>query len=102
MSVQHRHKKPDAAPMPHRVGTVKFYKSHDAWGIIEDDDGGPDVLLHAQCLRASAIYDGVVKGDRLIYWPQRNPKFPDKIMAARVQLIDDQDVPPLRITAREL
>lgn len=55
------------------TGRVKWYDADKGYGFVVPDEGGPDVMVHAACVRAaglSSLEEGatvslnVVKGDR--------------------------------------
>lgn len=50
------------------TGQLKTWIEDRGFGFIRDDDGGPDVFLHANTLRDSLINpDEMLPGDRLEY-----------------------------------
>ena len=52
---------PDAAAEADRTGLVKWFDPARGFGFIVDDEGGPDILLHANVLRdfgQSAVAEG--------------------------------------------
>jgi CspA family cold shock protein len=48
------------------IGTVKFYNSQKGFGFIVQDNGGPDVFVHASALEAAGI-SGLVEGQKLSF-----------------------------------
>jgi CspA family cold shock protein len=48
------------------VGTVKFYNSQKGFGFIVQDNGGPDVFVHASALEAAGM-SPLVEGQRLSF-----------------------------------
>lgn len=51
----------DAAAEPERTGLVKWFDPARGFGFVVDDQGGPDILLHANVLRdfgQSAVAEG--------------------------------------------
>ena len=40
-----------------QLGTVKFYNSQKGFGLIDPDDGGSDVFVHATALERAGIQD---------------------------------------------
>jgi CspA family cold shock protein len=48
------------------IGTVKFYNSQKGFGFIVQDDGGPDVFVHASALEAAGL-SGLVEGQKLSF-----------------------------------
>ena len=38
-----------------QVGTVKFYNTQKGFGLIQPDDGGKDVFVHATAVEAAGM-----------------------------------------------
>lgn len=47
-------------------GTVKFFNASRGFGFIVQDEGGPDVFVHASAVEAAGMAE-LVEGKRLIF-----------------------------------
>ena len=49
-------------------GTLKMWNADRGFGLIKDDEGGPDMFLHISALQSAGIDpDNIRKGDRLTF-----------------------------------
>lgn len=77
----------DAAAAPILVGTVKWFDNARGFGFIIADEGGPDILLHANVLRDFG-QGSVAQGARIRIEVQETER---GLQAARVLSIDPPD-----------
>jgi cold shock protein len=61
-----------------RQGRVKFFDDARGYGFVTPSDGTADVFVHVSNLKATRP---LVKGDRVSYELERNPRNPTKFQA---------------------
>ena len=55
------------------TGTVKFFNAQKGFGFIVQDEGGPDVFVHASAVEAAGMA-GLVEGQKLSFDVQTDPR----------------------------
>ena len=64
-------------------GTVKFFNVSKGFGFIEQDNGGPDVFVHATAVERSGL-PSLVEGQKVTFDIQNDPRS-GKSAAANLQ-----------------
>jgi CspA family cold shock protein len=65
------------------TGTVKFFNAQKGFGFIVQDQGGPDVFVHASAVEAAGMH-GLVEGQKLSFEIRTDPRS-GKSAAANLQ-----------------
>jgi CspA family cold shock protein len=65
------------------TGTVKFFNVSKGFGFIEQDNGGPDVFVHATAVERSGL-PSLVEGQKVTFDIQNDPRS-GKSAAANLQ-----------------
>ncbi len=74
--------------MPKKTGTVRFFDLFKSWGFIQQDDGGPDLFVHADGIE-SEDHRVLQAGDHVSFWITQGKKGPKAI---HVRLLPVEDV----------
>ncbi|MCQ2567118.1 MAG: cold-shock protein [Mogibacterium sp.] len=68
-------------------GTVKWFNNEKGYGFLANDEGGDDVFVHF----SSIMIDGfktLKEGQKVSFDIEDDPKNPDKMRAANVQIVE--------------
>lgn len=55
------------------TGTVKFFNANKGFGFIVQDEGGPDVYVHATAVEAAGM-SGLAEGQKLAFDVRADPR----------------------------
>jgi cold shock protein len=69
------------------TGQVKWFNRERGYGFIIQDDGNPDLFLHARALRRVG-FDYTVPSQRVEYEVRENRNRPGHFMAINIRLLD--------------
>jgi CspA family cold shock protein len=67
------------------TGTVKFFNTQKGFGFIEQENGGPDVFVHASALERSGV-GSLSDGDKVSFDIENDPRS-GRSAAANVQRV---------------
>ena len=67
------------------TGTVKFFNTQKGFGFIEQENGGPDVFVHASALERSGV-GTLSDGDKVSFDIENDPRS-GRSAAANVQRV---------------